>query len=575
MIRADFYHDGGPRGSGQKAPVDTEIEEFLRTELAVLTPDWSIEGEELAFSKGSDPSHCWVLDPQDGTSAFLRGFRGSSVSIGLLVDHIPVLGVVHAPLYPNDQGDTISGAQGIGLFRNGEPVHPKRQGHPLCARDIVAVSQDADRRIEYNLSTLKPARYLPMPSIAYRLALAAAGEVRAGMSLAPVRALDVAAGHALLLLSGRDMQQLGSPEDPHISYKTQSRMHGVIGGDAQAIRDLTPWNWQRFGPKQRPPLVRPSHRLRASGLSLDRAQGCLLGQVAGDSLCSLVAFQSETRIAESRVNLRELKDGGTWNTLAGQPTDDSEMALTLARQLLRDQRFVPDHVRGAYLAWLKSLPFFDIGNTVSVGIMGSPNPKSQANGSLMRCSPLGLAFTVEQLESIAPQESAITHIHPLCCDCCRIFTQTISRAIEGASPQEAIRLALEAAGPEVKALLVEAQAGPPTEFQHQVGWIKIAFVNAFHHLCRETPLCEAVVSTVEKGGETDTNAAIVGALLGAFQGFESIPRQWRTAILTCRPHPDNHAARKPRPVEYWAVDLMTLAEHLLCLRKKSVSGATF
>ena len=65
-----------------------------------------------------------------------------------------------------------------------------------------------------------------------------------------------------------------------------------------------------------------------------RAQGSLLGQLAGDALGSLVEFQSPNEIRRSYPDgVRELADGGTWNTIAGQPTDDSEMALLLARML--------------------------------------------------------------------------------------------------------------------------------------------------------------------------------------------------------------------------------------------------
>ncbi|NLX19780.1 MAG: ADP-ribosylglycohydrolase family protein, partial [Desulfobulbus sp.] len=69
---------------------------------------------------------------------------------------------------------------------------------------------------------------------------------------------------------------------------------------------------------------------------IDRAQGCLLGQLAGDALGSLVEFQSPDEIRRSYPDgVRELADGGIWNTIAGQPTDDSEMALLLARLLVK------------------------------------------------------------------------------------------------------------------------------------------------------------------------------------------------------------------------------------------------
>lgn len=56
----------------------------------------------------------------------------------------------------------------------------------------------------------------------------------------------------------------------------------------------------------------------------DRAAGCLMGQIAGDSLGGLVEFCSPATIRERYPDgPRLLEDGGTWNILAGQPTDDS------------------------------------------------------------------------------------------------------------------------------------------------------------------------------------------------------------------------------------------------------------
>jgi len=85
---------------------------------------------------------------------------------------------------------------------------------------------------------------------------------------------------------------------------------------------------------------------------LERAQGCLLGQSAGDSLGSLVEFRSQEDIRREYPNgVRELADGGTWNTIAGQPTDDSEMALLLARLLADQGRYDPEEARKACIFW--------------------------------------------------------------------------------------------------------------------------------------------------------------------------------------------------------------------------------
>lgn len=89
----------------------------------------------------------------------------------------------------------------------------------------------------------------------------------------------------------------------------------------------------------------------------DRAAGCLMGQIAGDSLGGLVEFwfpghHPRTLSRWSRL----LEDGGTWNILAGQPTDDSEMALMLARLLPEAVEYDAEEARRRYLFWLESGP---------------------------------------------------------------------------------------------------------------------------------------------------------------------------------------------------------------------------
>ena len=90
----------------------------------------------------------------------------------------------------------------------------------------------------------------------------------------------------------------------------------------------------------------------------------------------------------------------------------------------------------------------------------------------------------------------------------------------------------------------------------------IAFQNAFRHLAIGTPIEDALIETVGEGGDTDTNAAICGALLGAAQGRTAIPIRWSMAVMACRPLIET-GARRPRPARYWPDDLPLLAEALL------------
>ena len=110
--------------------------------------------------------------------------------------------------------------------------------------------------------------------------------------------------------------------------------------------------------------------------AISRAQGCLLGQLAGDALGSLVEFRSPEEIRWRYPDgVRQLADGGTWYTIAGQPTDDSEMALLLARMLADRGTYDAEADQQSYVYWLNSNPF-DCGSTISSGLSGSPNPES-------------------------------------------------------------------------------------------------------------------------------------------------------------------------------------------------------
>lgn len=66
-----------------------------------------------------------------------------------------------------------------------------------------------------------------------------------------------------------------------------------------------------------------------------------------------------------------------------------------------------------------------------------------------------------------------------------------------------------------------------------------------------------------RGGDTDTNAAIAGALLGAVYGRDAIPVQWFDKLLKCRPEAGNRRVRHPRPECFWPVDALELAMSLL------------
>lgn len=306
--------------------------------------------------------------------------------------------------------------------------------------------------------------------------------------------------------------------------------------------------------------------------ALQRARGCLMGQLVGDSLGSLVEFRSAQSIRGEYPNgVRELADGGTWQTIAGQPTDDSEMALALARTIVRLGDYDLRQAGLAYKQWLDSHPF-DVGNTIRGSLRGAKNPDSQANGALMRVSPLGIfaaRFDRNQAALWAKADAELTHTHPVCLQANALFTMAIAEAVAtGPAPQELWNSVEQwAKNFKVDVSLLTAISrsgtGKPNGFLDKAGWVLIAFQNALYQLLHAATFEEAIVDTVMQGGDTDTNAAICGALLGAVHGIEAIPERWSKTVLACRPEAGRPGVEHPRPAEYWPGDALELAESLL------------
>jgi ADP-ribosylglycohydrolase/fructose-1,6-bisphosphatase/inositol monophosphatase family enzyme len=572
LLRRDFHRPGGPRGGGDKAEADTEAEHLIRERLLAAFPGWGYLGEETGRHAGAPGQPVWLVDPNDGTVDYLKGRRGSAVSIGLVHERRLVLGVVFAFAYPDDAGGIFTWAEGCGPLRHdGRPVTaaPPPALGPL---DVVLVSGAGDRDPDGNLAAVDPARFRSVPSIAHRLALVAAGEASATSALFAPRDWDYAGGHALLRaaggsLVGEDGREIAYAEDG------TSRSETTCGGSPPVAPDLAARPWGQGAGRDhgdRPARLRRGEAVEDPGL-LSRAQGCLLGQAAGDSLGALVedAASADEIARRHPGGLRLLQDGGCWRLLAGQPTDDTEMALALARSILDKDAYSADAALAAYKGWLRSGPF-DVGSTTRRGLQGDPDPVSEANGSLMRASPLGVyahALHPDRAAALARQDSALTHPHPVCGDSVAAFVVAIAHAVRtGDAPRAAYDAAVEwarsaEAQPAVRRALEAAASEPPVTGGPHRGWVLIALQNAFYRLLHASGVEEAVVSTVAAGGDTDTNAAIAGALAGAVHGRPGVPDQWRRMVLSC--HSTGPRAERSRPRIYWPADVYEVAERLL------------
>lgn len=372
-----------------------------------------------------------------------------------------------------------------------------------------------------------------------------------------------------------------------------------VGGDVDFARELAlrPWSRARArapgtaaGAFPAPLKPKADGICRDHGL-LDRAQGCLLGQLAGDNLGALVEFLDADQIRATWASgPSELVDGGRWNIAAGQPTDDSELALMLARSIVAHDGYDENAAAKAYVHWFRSHPF-DVGSTIgnalsagdramvrrqdaSLALKNAAHRKStsESNGALMRIAPLaifGHDLPPDELARLARMDAALTHMNRVCQDANALFSVTVAFAIRSGAPVHTVyRFARDWAGSNVcepVAKVVDAAAELPPKASAPIGWVLVAVQNAFFQLLNSGSVQSGVVETVRAGGDTDTNAAISGALLGAVYGVNVLSPQWLDRVLACRPLKTELGTAHPRGREFWPVDCLHLAERLVTI----------
>ncbi|MBI2754388.1 MAG: ADP-ribosylglycohydrolase family protein, partial [Betaproteobacteria bacterium] len=174
----------------------------------------------------------------------------------------------------------------------------------------------------------------------------------------------------------------------------------------------------------------------------------------------------------------------------------------------------------------------------------------------------------QRAASTAREDSALTHPNPVCIDACAAYAAAIAAGIAGASPDAMREAALAQASKThaasaARAAIERGAAGElPADFESGAGAVLTALQNAFYQLFHAPGVEEGIIATVHLGADTDTNAAIAGALLGAAHGKGAFPSRWVLPLLACRPLAGAGAPR-PRAYAYWPDDALDLAEALV------------
>jgi len=224
--------DQKPLGRGPVTEADRAADRVLREALLREGEGWLSEESTDDLAR-LEKQRVWVVDPLDGTLEFVAGIPEWCVSIGLVENGRVVAGGISNPA----TGETFLGSLGNGLTYNGKPA--RASVRTALEGAVVLASHSEVRRGEWEVFRNAPITLRPTGSVAYKLALVAAGLADATWTLTPKHEWDVAAGVALVQAAGGFVECL---DESIPTFNNRSpRLSNLIAGGMplrEKIRDL-------------------------------------------------------------------------------------------------------------------------------------------------------------------------------------------------------------------------------------------------------------------------------------------------------------------------------------------------
>lgn len=280
---------------------------------------------------------------------------------------------------------------------------------------------------------------------------------------------------------------------------------------------------------------------------ISRARGALLGLVAGNQL------GVPTEHLGTPDAIRQAFPNGVTD-LAPPPKnspydDDAAMALLLGESLLASNGFDANDVARRWAKWMKvdgrgigittrrALTLIDRGKApFEAGrLANQENPgRSAGNGSVMRCVPVALRYhnDPDRLIRVSTQQAAITHSDERCTWGAAAVNLAVRELLHGniyfvdevlhRMGDRAPRVLRDA----IHRVPRESEADLPIVRQGEAGYVVHCIEIAFWFVTHDRSLEESLIFLAQAGGDTDTNAAVAGALLGARHGEVALPPRW-------------------------------------------------
>jgi len=199
-------------GGSPVTEADLAVDTFLKNQLRQARPDYGwLSEESLDDPARLEARHVFVVDPIDGTVAFMKGRPHFTICAATVENGRPICGVVFNPA----ADENFTAEKGKGAFLNGQPIHVGRR------TEIAGCRLLGNKQV---FAGWPPMHVENFSSIAYRVALVAAGRFDAMISLTTKRDWDMAAADIVLAEAGG---QLVGPDGDPLLYNRASALQGA------------------------------------------------------------------------------------------------------------------------------------------------------------------------------------------------------------------------------------------------------------------------------------------------------------------------------------------------------------